>query len=125
MNVVVTGGATIAPIDDVRLLTNVSSGRFAASITEACLLRQARVWHIHSRHAELPILRLARFDLDVTEPPEELYRLAKLREALAARARPAQACSLDDRQRRRLRQDLETGPRVAADRRRDPAHGRV
>ena len=27
MNVVVTGGGTIAPIDDVRLMTNVSSGR--------------------------------------------------------------------------------------------------
>ncbi len=36
-NVVVTGGGTVAPIDDVRLLTNVSSGRFAAAITEACL----------------------------------------------------------------------------------------
>ena len=36
MNVVVTGGGTIAPIDDVRLMTNVSSGRFAAAITEAC-----------------------------------------------------------------------------------------
>ena len=39
MNVVVTGGGTIAPIDDVRLMTNVSSGRFAAAITEACLDR--------------------------------------------------------------------------------------
>ena len=37
MNVVVTGGGTIAPIDDVRLMTNVSSGRFAAAITEAWL----------------------------------------------------------------------------------------
>ena len=36
MNVVVTGGATIAPIDDVRQLTNVSTGRFGAAITEAC-----------------------------------------------------------------------------------------
>ena len=42
MNVVVTGGATIAPIDDVRLMTNVSSGRFAAAITEACLDRGRR-----------------------------------------------------------------------------------
>ena len=33
MNVVVTGGGTIAPIDDVRLMTNISSGRFAASIS--------------------------------------------------------------------------------------------
>jgi phosphopantothenate---cysteine ligase (CTP) len=80
MNVVVTGGATIAPIDDVRQLTNVSSGRFAAAITEACLLRQARVWHIHSRTAELPFLRFARFDLKSLTPALEFDRLAKLRD---------------------------------------------
>ncbi len=80
MNVVVTGGATIAPIDDVRLLTNVSSGRFAAAITEACLMQQARVWHIHSKSAELPLLRFARFDLDAHQPTVELDRLAKLRD---------------------------------------------
>jgi phosphopantothenate---cysteine ligase (CTP) len=80
MNVLVTGGATSAPIDDVRLLTNVSSGRFAAAITEACLLRQARVWHIHSRLAELPLLRFARFDLNAREPAQEFGRLAELRD---------------------------------------------
>ena len=35
MNVVVTGGGTTAPIDDVRTITNVSSGRFSAAIAEA------------------------------------------------------------------------------------------
>jgi phosphopantothenate---cysteine ligase (CTP) len=80
MNVVVTGGATIAPIDDVRQLTNVSSGRFAAAITEACLLRQARVWHIHSRTALLPLLRFAQFDPESREPALELERLTKLRD---------------------------------------------
>jgi phosphopantothenate---cysteine ligase (CTP) len=78
MNVVVTGGATIAPIDDVRLLTNVSSGRFAAAITEACLQRGARVWHIHARSAELPFLRFARFDLNAGAPELELDRLVDL-----------------------------------------------
>jgi phosphopantothenate---cysteine ligase (CTP) len=80
MNVVVTGGGTIAPIDDVRLMTNVSSGRFAAAITEACLDRGASVWHIHAPSAQLPLRRLATFDLDAAEPATELYRLAKLRE---------------------------------------------
>ena len=41
MNVLVTGGGTSAPIDDVRTITNVSSGRFAASIAESCLSRGA------------------------------------------------------------------------------------
>lgn len=68
-NVVVTGGGTIAPIDDVRLLTNVSSGRFAAAITEACLERNATVWHIHTPPALLPFMRSAKFDLDAPTPP--------------------------------------------------------
>jgi phosphopantothenoylcysteine synthetase/decarboxylase len=80
VNVVVTGGGTIAPIDDVRLMTNVSSGRFAAAITEACLDRGARVWHIHTISAQLPLRRFAAFDLDAADPATELYRLAKLRE---------------------------------------------
>ncbi len=78
--VVVTGGGTIAPIDDVRLLTNVSSGRFAAAITEACLDRGAYVWHIHTPAAQLPLKRLAAFDLDAANPATELLRLARLRE---------------------------------------------
>ena len=57
MNVVVTGGGTIAPVDDVRLLTNVSSGRLAAAISEAFLDRGASVWHIHARSAQLPLRR--------------------------------------------------------------------
>ena len=80
MNIVVTGGGTIAPIDDVRLLTNVSSGRFAATITEACLDRGANVWHIHTPAAQLPLRRLAAFDLDIANPATELLRLARLRE---------------------------------------------
>lgn len=78
--VVVTGGGTIAPIDDVRLLTNVSSGRFAAAITEACLERNATVWHIHAPSALLPFVRSARFELDTPDPTAELERLARLRD---------------------------------------------
>jgi phosphopantothenate---cysteine ligase (CTP) len=79
MNVVVAGGGTIAPIDDVRLLTNLSSGRFAAQITEACLERGATVWHIHARSAELPFWRTARFDLESTDLQAERERLERLR----------------------------------------------
>ena len=80
MNVVVTGGGTIAPIDDVRLMTNVSSGRFAAAISEACLDRGATVWHIHTVSAQLPFKRFAEFALDDGDPAQELLRLARLRE---------------------------------------------
>jgi phosphopantothenoylcysteine synthetase/decarboxylase len=80
LNIVVTGGGTIAPIDDVRLMTNVSSGRFAAAITEACLDRGARVWHIHSLSAQLPLRRFAEFALDAADSAAEHTRLSQLRE---------------------------------------------
>jgi phosphopantothenate-cysteine ligase len=80
MNVVVTGGGTIAPIDDVRHIANVSSGRFAAAITEACLARGATVWHVHAPTAQLPLLRSARFDLDAADPAAEHARLSALRD---------------------------------------------
>ena len=79
MNVLVTGGGTVAPIDDVRQITNVSTGRFSAEITEACLRRTARVWHVHARSALLPYRRSALFDIDAPEPGAEHDRLDDLR----------------------------------------------
>ncbi len=79
MNVVVTGGGTVAPIDDVRFIANVSSGRFSAAITEACLRRGATVWHVHTPSAQLPFRRSAEFDLDTVKPIEECERLEFLR----------------------------------------------
>lgn len=63
MKVVVTGGGTIAPIDEVRHITNASSGGFSAAITEACLARGASVIHIHPPSALLPFERASRFRL--------------------------------------------------------------
>jgi phosphopantothenate---cysteine ligase (CTP) len=78
MNVLVTGGGTSAPIDDVRSITNVSTGRFAAAISESCLARGACVWHLHAPSAQLPLLRLARFDLERNNPAGEFDRLRSL-----------------------------------------------
>jgi phosphopantothenate-cysteine ligase len=79
MNIVVTGGGTVAPLDDVRLLTNVSSGRLAAAITESFLEAGASVWHIHARSALVPVHRHARLDLDAADPSAEMDRLMRLR----------------------------------------------
>lgn len=88
MNVLVTGGGTSAPIDDVRTITNVSSGRFAASIAEGCLRRGARVWYVHAASALLPLLRSAQFDLGTSDPTAEFERLSRLnREWQAVRDR--------------------------------------
>lgn len=78
MNVLVTGGGTIAPIDDVRSIANTSTGRFSAAISEACLRKGASVWHIHTPYALLPFRRLAGFDLDTTSIQTEHARLDAL-----------------------------------------------
>lgn len=90
MNVVVTGGGTVAPIDEVRAITNLSTGRFSAAITEAWLRRGDTVTHVHAGGALLPFARNARLDLDVSEDrlAAELARLEALRrEYRSARGR--------------------------------------
>jgi NAD(P)-dependent dehydrogenase (short-subunit alcohol dehydrogenase family) len=114
MNVVVTGGGTIAPIDDVRILTNVSSGRFAAAIAEAFLDRGARVWHVHAPSAQRPLWRHAAFALDTANPAAELDRLASVREKwLSQRGRltlvPLEIGNVDDYA-STLRQVLQSHP---------------
>jgi phosphopantothenoylcysteine synthetase/decarboxylase len=78
MNILVTGGGTVAPIDDVRQITNTSSGRFSSAITEAALRRGARVWHLHTPGAVLPFHEGTRFDPDA-DLFEEIDRLRFLK----------------------------------------------
>lgn len=78
MNILVTGGGTVAPIDDVRQITNRSTGRLSAMITEACLALGAEVWHVHAPNALLPYQREAVCDFQA-EPEGELKRLFLLR----------------------------------------------
>ena len=77
MNVLVTGGGTSAPIDDVRSITNVSTGRFAAAISESCLARGACVWHLHAPSAQVPLLRQAWFDLRMRRPRRGIRSAAR------------------------------------------------
>jgi phosphopantothenate-cysteine ligase len=81
MNVVVSGGGTVAPIDDVRHITNASTGRFSSEITEACLARGARVWHIHAPSAQTPFARRAGLDLEAPDLAAELRRLESIHHA--------------------------------------------
>jgi phosphopantothenate-cysteine ligase len=79
MNVLVTAGGTVAPIDDVRSITNFSTGRFGARIAEAALKRGANVWYLSPPSALKPFHRLAQFDLDTNDPAAEVRRLAQLK----------------------------------------------
>src|SRR5947208_3659977 len=74
MNILVTGGGTVAPIDDVRQIANMSTGRFSSAISEAALDRGHRVWHLHAPGALTPFALASRFDLDA-EPVAEFGRL--------------------------------------------------
>ena len=88
MNVVVTAGGTRAPIDDVRHIANVSTGRFGASIAEAALARGADVWYVHAPGALRPFETASRFDLGAPDPRAEHDRLDRLRSRwLEARGR--------------------------------------
>jgi phosphopantothenate-cysteine ligase len=114
MNVVVTGGGTIAPIDDVRAIANASSGRFAAMITEACLERGAHVWHVHAPNALRPLHRQAAFDLDAPDEEAELRRIRGVRRTYRSQRerlhlRPLAVGTLDDYA-RTLREVLGSQP---------------
>jgi phosphopantothenoylcysteine decarboxylase/phosphopantothenate--cysteine ligase len=54
MRILITGGATSEPLDPVRSLTNLSTGRTAASLADAFLSRGHSVRYLHGRGALLP-----------------------------------------------------------------------
>ena len=78
MNILVTGGGTIAPIDDVRQVSNLSTGRFSSAISEAALRRGHEVWHLHAPGAIVPFAERSRYNLEA-DPASEFARLAALK----------------------------------------------
>lgn len=54
MNVLITSGGCKVRIDDVRMLTNFSSGRYGKEIAEAFLNHGARVMFFHERGSRTP-----------------------------------------------------------------------
>jgi phosphopantothenate-cysteine ligase len=79
LNVLITAGGTIAPLDDVRLLTNRSTGRFAAALAEACLARGAAVTYLATTPQTLGPLEEPKQRFDETLDP------ASLRQRMVAR----------------------------------------
>jgi len=47
MKILVTSGGTKVPIDDVRSITNTSSGSFGSKIVTSLLYHGAEVIHLH------------------------------------------------------------------------------
>jgi len=54
--VMVTAGGTREYIDDVRVVTNISSGALGCKIAEAFLENGAHVFYVHSKGAPMPVI---------------------------------------------------------------------
>ncbi len=54
--VLITSGGTQEPLDDVRVITNKSSGRTAAAIADQFILSGFDVTYLHAESAKLPLL---------------------------------------------------------------------
>jgi phosphopantothenoylcysteine synthetase/decarboxylase len=63
VQMVVTAGGTQQPLDDVRFITNGSTGRFGARIAEECLRRGADVHYVHGRGAVVPFHPIMQIDV--------------------------------------------------------------
>jgi phosphopantothenate-cysteine ligase len=69
----------------VRSIVNTSTGRLAASISEALLDQGATVWHVHPPRAVVPFEVDSQFDLDTLSEDFEIDRLKALRRKYLAR----------------------------------------
>lgn len=54
MNILLTSGGTKVPIDDVRFISNFSTGNFGKRIVTAALLKGHRITHLHHVDAPTP-----------------------------------------------------------------------
>ncbi len=74
MKVLITAGGTVAPIDDVRVISNRSTGRFAASLAEAWLRQGASVTYLATTPRTFGPLEIPALRLEGPVDPHELRR---------------------------------------------------
>jgi phosphopantothenoylcysteine decarboxylase/phosphopantothenate--cysteine ligase len=70
--VVVTAGATVEPVDPVRLLTNRSSGRMGRALARACHVHGADVTLVHGTGSTKPEVDAHYADVEWVETSEEM-----------------------------------------------------
>lgn len=54
MNILITSGGTMEYIDDVRVMTNISTGALGCVIAETFLAHDHKVMYLHGRSAKIP-----------------------------------------------------------------------
>jgi len=72
--VVITAGGTIEKIDDIRVITNKSSGKMGAAIADACHLRGARVLLIRAITAVPPRYPCTEYTFETVDDIEKLLK---------------------------------------------------
>jgi phosphopantothenoylcysteine decarboxylase/phosphopantothenate--cysteine ligase len=72
--VIVTSGGTIEPIDDVRSITNKSSGKMGVEIAQAAVLAGATVLLLRSTTSVKPKLAISELTFDTAESLETLMK---------------------------------------------------
>lgn len=72
LNVLITAGGTVAPIDDVRLISNRSTGRFGSKLAEAWLESGAEVAYLATTPQTLGPLEIPRVSFDLELNPHDI-----------------------------------------------------
>lgn len=65
--ILITSGGTKEPIDDVRFITNNSSGTMGAALADACVQSGGTVTYIHANDAKLPRVSTTRYSFTTSE----------------------------------------------------------
>lgn len=83
MNVLITSGGTIVPIDDVRRIANMSSGKFGSNLAKAFLLNKIHTIHLHSKGGISPFnISLDLMKYNMSEINKEIYTTHNLFQSL-------------------------------------------
>lgn len=75
--IVITAGGTKEPIDDVRFITNKSSGKMGVAIAEECFLRGANVLLLRARSSVKPRLNIPEKLFDTADELEKMIQNEK------------------------------------------------
>lgn len=73
-HILITSGSTLEKIDDVRFITNKSSGKMGAAISESCFLRGANITLLRSKTAVNPRYKVTEKIFETAEELETLMQ---------------------------------------------------
>jgi phosphopantothenoylcysteine decarboxylase / phosphopantothenate---cysteine ligase len=72
--IIITAGGTTEPIDDVRVITNKSSGKMGVALAEQCFLRGANVLLLRSQTSVIPRYAIPEMVFDSSDSLQQLLQ---------------------------------------------------